>query len=76
MKKYIEQVKQRSHIEKKNFAFMASLALTGVIATMWLLAVLINPTDYFETNTNSEAQNLANAGSLFDVFSQGFESLK
>ncbi len=75
MKKYIEELKTRSHAEKSNFAFMASATLTGVIVTLWLLAILINPNDYIELETD-EAQNMANAGSLFDVFGQNLKSLK
>lgn len=75
MKKYIENLKTRSHAEKSNYAFMASLTLTGLIFTVWLLAILINPRDYIQIETD-DAQNMANAGSLFDVFGQSIQSLK
>ncbi len=75
MKKYIEELKTRTHAEKSSYAFMASATLTGMIVTIWLLAILINPRDYIEFETD-EAQNMANAGSLFDVFGQSIESLK
>lgn len=72
MKKYIENLKQRSYAEKSNFAFVASLILTGVIATVWFLTIFANPTQYFKPSID-EKQNLANTGSLFDVFKEGFK---
>jgi hypothetical protein len=75
MKKYIAELKTRSHAEKSNFAFIASLAITGVVAGLWILTIIVNPNDYIEIR-GDDVQNLANAGSLFDVFSQSFESLK
>lgn len=75
MKKYIEELKTRSHAEKSSYAFMASLTLTGMIVALWILAILINPSDYIEIESDPE-QNMANAGSLFDVFGQNLKSLK
>jgi hypothetical protein len=75
MKKYIEELKTRSHAEKSQFAFMASLGITSVVAGLWLLSIFINPGDYIEIK-GDDVQNLANAGSLFDVFQQSFEGLK
>ncbi len=72
IKKYINNLQEKSHTEKANFALVASLALTGVIATLWFLVIFANPTEYFETE-NSETQNLANSGSLFDVLKEGLK---
>ena len=72
MKKYIKSLQERSHTEKSNFAFMASLGLTGVIALVWFLSIFISPEDYFKTGED-EIQNLANSGSLFDVVKAGFK---
>lgn len=72
MKKYIEKLKTRSYAEKSSFAFFASLILTGLIASVWFLTIFANPDDYFKTIPD-EAQNLANTGSLFDVFKEGFK---
>lgn len=71
MKKYIESLRKRSYAEKSNIAFLASLVITSVIAGLWLLTILTNPVQYFESE--NEAQNLANTGSLFDVFKEGFK---
>jgi hypothetical protein len=75
MKKYIEELKTRSHAEKSQFAFMASLGITSIVAGLWLLSIFINPGDYIEIK-GDDVQNMANAGSLFDVFQQSFEGLK
>lgn len=72
MKKYIENLKTRSHAEKNNFAFIASLVLTGLIAAVWFLTIFANPTEYFNPKTN-DTQNLANSGSLFDVLKEGIK---
>lgn len=72
IKKYISNLQEKSHAEKSNFAFLASVALTGIVASLWLLTILMNPTEYFAPET-SEVQNLANSGSLFDVVKAGFE---
>ena len=72
MKKYIENLKQKSYAEKSSFAFVTSLVLTGVIATIWFLTIFSNFDTYFE-KVPSEAQNLANTGSLFDVFKEGLK---
>ncbi len=71
MKKYIENLKQKSYAEKSNFAFFASIIITGLIATVWFLTIFASPESYFKPN--NEAQNLANSGSLFDVFKEGFK---
>ena len=75
IKKYIENVKQRSHVEKTNFAFMASAVLTGLIAAVWILAILISPSSYIEFK-ESDVQALANSGSLFDTVTDSLKSLK
>ncbi len=72
MKKYIENLRKKSYAEKSSFAFMASLILTGAIALVWFLTIFAYPESYFEPK-NSEAQNLANTGSLFDVFKEGIK---
>ena len=72
MKKYLSTLKDKSHAEKSNFAFITSLNLTGIIGAVWFLTIFAGPTDYFE-KTNTEEQNLANAGSLFDIVKAGFE---
>jgi hypothetical protein len=71
MKKYIENLKQKSHAEKSNFAFFASLILTGIITGIWFLTVFTNPQSYFKQLDDS--QNLANTGTLFDVLKEGFK---
>jgi hypothetical protein len=75
MKKYIEELKTRSHAEKSQFAFMASLGITSLVAGLWLLSIFINPNDYIEIQAD-QVQDLANTGSLFDVFQESFEGLK
>jgi hypothetical protein len=72
MKKYIENLQKKSYAEKSNFAFFASLVLTGIIATVWFLTIFANPQEYFNPNAD-KAQNLANTGSLFDVFKEGIK---
>ena len=72
MKKYLSTLKDKSHAEKSNFAFFTSLLLTGIIATVWFLTIFNNPAGYFETS-DTEVQDLANAGSLFDVFKAGLK---
>jgi hypothetical protein len=67
IQKYINNLQERSHTEKSNFALISSLVLTGIIASLWFVTIFMNPEDYFKSG-DSEAQNLANAGSLFDVF--------
>lgn len=71
MKKYIEKLKKRSYSEKSNIAFLTSLVITSIIAGLWFLTIFTNPGEYFEVE--NEAQNLANTGSLFDVFTEGFK---
>lgn len=73
MKKYLHTLRQKSYAEKSNIAFFASLAITGVIVSVWFLTIFANPTQYFEIEENNEIQNLANTGSLFDVFKEGFK---
>lgn len=72
MKKYIENLKQKSYSEKSNFAFITSLILTGIIGLVWFLTVFSNPDEYFNPNQD-ELQNLANSGSLFDVLKEGIK---
>jgi len=72
MKKYIENLKTRSYAEKSNVAFLVSAILTGIIATAWFLTIFANPDQYFNPK-NEEVQNLANTGSLFDSFKEGFK---
>ena len=72
MKKYIENLKQRSYAEKSNFAFFSSLVLTCIIVAIWFLTIFANPTQYFNPSID-EKQNLANTGSLFDIFKGEFE---
>ena len=72
MKKYIENLQKKSYSEKSSFAFMASLILTGIITAVWFLTIFANPQSYFEPK-NQEAQNLANTGSLFDVFKESIK---
>ncbi len=72
MKKYIENLKQKSYHEKSNFAFVASLILTGIIAGIWVLTIFANPSSYFKQGAPQE-QNLANTGTLFDVLKEGFK---
>ncbi|MEY4440484.1 MAG: hypothetical protein RLY49_110 [Candidatus Parcubacteria bacterium] len=71
MKKYIENLKQKSYAEKSNFAFVTSVIITGLIAAVWFLTIFASPDSYFKPN--NEAQNLANSGSLFDVFKEGLK---
>lgn len=68
MKDYIEKLKKRTHVQKTQYAFMASAVITSLIAAVWILAIITNPVGYLPTNENGEVQNLANAGSLFDAF--------
>ncbi len=72
MKKYIENLRQRSHAEKSSYAFFASLLLTGLITAVWFLTIFANPVEYFDLE-EQEIQNLANAGSLFDSLKAGFK---
>jgi hypothetical protein len=72
VKKYIENLKTRSYAEKSNAAFVISLVVTGLITAVWFLTIFANPEGYFEPQ-NTEAQNLANTGSLFDSFKEGFK---
>ncbi len=72
MKKYIADLKNRSYTEKSNFAFVTSAILTGIIALVWFLTIFANPDSYFNPKQD-EAQNLANTGSLFDVFKEGIK---
>lgn len=72
MKKYIQNLQQKSYAEKSNFAFVTSLILTSVIAAVWFLTIFTNFNTYFDIKPN-EAQDLANAGSLFDVFKEGLK---
>jgi hypothetical protein len=72
MKKYIADLKNRSYAEKSNFAFITSAILTGIIALVWFLTIFANPDAYFNPKQD-EAQNLANTGSLFDVFKEGIK---
>ena len=72
MKKYIEQLQNRSYAEKSNVAFFTSLILTGLIATVWFLTIFADPSGYFNPK-EAEVQNLANTGSLFDVFREGIK---
>ncbi len=72
MKKYIKSLQERSHTEKSNFAFVASLGITGLIVAVWFLTIFISPDDYFQTG-DDEIQNLANSGSLFDVVKAGLK---
>ncbi len=71
MKKFINKMREKSYAEKSNTAFFASLVITGVIAALWFLVIFANPNSYFEKD--SIAQDLANAGSLFDVFKEGLK---
>lgn len=71
MKKYIENLKQKSHAEKNMFAFWMSLILTSVIGGIWFLTIFANPQSYFDTRPG-ELESLANTGSLFDVIKEGF----
>lgn len=72
MKKYIQNLQEKSYSEKSNFAFVTSLVLTGVIATIWFLTIFSNFDTYFKTQPD-ETQNLANTGGLFDVFKEGLK---
>lgn len=72
MKKYIENLKQRSYAEKSNFAFISSAIITSLIVAVWFLTIFANPGSYFEPR-NTEVQNLANSGSLFDSLKEGFK---
>lgn len=72
IKKHIEKLKTRSYAEKSNFAFITSLLITGVIATVWFLTIFSNPSQYFNPS-NTESQKLANSGSLFDSIKEGLK---
>ncbi len=72
MKKYIADLKNRSYAEKSNFAFVTSAIITGAIALVWFLTMFAYPDSYFSPEQD-EAQNLANTGSLFDVFKEGIK---
>ena len=72
MKKYIENLKTKSHSEKSRFAFFTSLILTSIIAGIWFLTIFANPQGYFDIQP-TEAENLANTGSLFDVIKGGLK---
>ncbi len=72
MKKYIEKLQEKSYSEKSSFAFMGSLIVTGLIATIWFLTIFANPQSYF-TPVDVDLQNLANTGSLFDVFKESIK---
>lgn len=72
IKKHIDKLKTRSYAEKSNFAFMASLLVTSLIATVWFLTIFTNPTDYFNPSQNAN-QKLANSGSLFDSIKEGLK---
>jgi hypothetical protein len=72
MKKYIQDLQNRSYAEKSSFAFLASAVLTGLIATVWFLTIFADPSSYFNPK-GDEIQNLANTGSLFDVFKEGMK---
>jgi hypothetical protein len=72
IKNYIENLKTRSYAEKSNFAFVTSLVLTGIIAAVWFLTIFANPEAYFNPQ-DTEAQKLANTGSLFDSLKEGLK---
>jgi len=72
MKKYLSTLKDKSHAEKSNFAFIASLVITTAIGAVYFLTIFNNPGEYFES-TDDKNQNLANSGSLFDVLKAGLE---
>lgn len=72
MKKVIHNLRQKSYAEKSNIAFLGSIVLTSIIAGIWLLAIFMNPTSYFESQQDNELQQLANTGSLFDVVKESF----
>lgn len=72
MKKYIENLKKRSYAEKSSFALVTSAMITALIVSVWFLTIFANPGSYFEPQ-NTEAQNLANTGSLFDSLKEGFK---
>lgn len=72
MKKTIEKLKQKSYAEKSSIAFLGSALLTGIIATIWLLTIFLDPGSYFEQPQDNELQQLANTGSLFDVVQESF----
>lgn len=72
MKKYIENLKKRSYAEKSNFAFVASAVITALIVGVWFLTIFANPAEYFNPQ-DTEVQNLANTGSLFDSLKEGFK---
>lgn len=72
IKKYINNLQSRSHVEKTNFALVSALAITGIIATVWFLVIFANPTGYFKP-AEDNTQNLANSGSLFDVLKAGLK---
>ena len=72
MKKYIENLKKRSYAEKSSFAFVTSALITSLIVGVWFLTIFTNPAGYFNPQ-NSEVQNMANTGSLFDSFKEAFK---
>jgi hypothetical protein len=70
MKKYIQNLQNRTYAEKSSFAFVTSAVLTAMIAAVWFLTIFADPSSYFNPK-EAEVQNLANTGSLFDVFKEG-----
>ncbi len=71
IKKYINHLQKRSYAEKSNVAFIVSIVLTSVVAAVWFLTIFTNPDLYFKKT--SDAQNLANTGSLFDSIKEGIK---
>lgn len=69
IKKHLEEMRKRSYTEKSNAAFLISLIITSLIALVWFINIFTDPRGYFQTD--DEKQNLANSGSLFDVFKEG-----
>lgn len=76
MKKYLNDLQNRTHAQKSSFAFAASLVLTGIVAAAWLLSVAASPQSYFGLDDGDVEQDLANAGSLFDSLKANFQDLK
>jgi hypothetical protein len=72
IKKHIEHLKTKTHAEKSSVAFLYAAILTGLIATVWALAIFSSPTQYFDQQ-KADTQNLANSGSLFDVLKEGIK---
>lgn len=72
IKKHIERVKAKSPAEKNKYAFLVSFFLTSVVAGVWILSIFAHPAQYIQPLT-TDVQNLANAGSLFDVVKAGFK---